>query len=137
MSIWSISVQPWSSPLTHPCPYATLARSGPEMCGTPSVVRLIVVVRRGGTNVVVEVVVVVVVVDEVDVVVVSAEVGSGIESGPSPGVHPPTSIIATVATLLQRTYPILPGRISFHGAKLPVFNDSKGILAAGLGSPEE
>jgi hypothetical protein len=77
------------------------------------------------------------VVDEVDVVVVSAEVGNGIESGPSPGVHAPTSIIATVATLLQRTCPILPGCISFHVAKMPLFNYSKGILAAGLGSPEE
>jgi hypothetical protein len=82
-------------------------------------------------------VVVVVVVDEVDVVVVSAEVGNGIESGPSPGVHAPTSIIATVATLLQRTRLILPGCISFHVAKMPLFNYSKGILAAGLGSPEE
>ena len=85
----------------------------------------------------VEVVVVVVVVDEVDVVVVSAEVGSGIESGPSPGVHAPTSIIATVATLLQRTCLILPGCISFDGAKVSLFDDFKGILAAGLGSPEE
>ena len=67
------------------------------------------------------VVVVVVVVDEVDVVVVSAEVGSGIESGPSPGAHAPTSITPTIATLFQRTCLILPGRISFAGAKTPLF----------------
>lgn len=101
--IWSMSVQPWSSPLTQPCPYATLARSGPEMCGTPSVVRLIVTERRGGTSVVVVVVVVVDVVVVDVVVVVSAEVGSGMESGPSPGVHAPMSITPTIATLFQRT----------------------------------
>ena len=87
------------------------------MCGTPSVVRLMVAVRRGGTSVVVVVDVDVVVVVDVDVVVVSGEVGKGIESGPSPGVHAPTSITPTIATLFQRTCPILSDHIAPIGAK--------------------
>ena len=58
------------------------------MCATPSVVRRIVASNVGGTSVVVVVVVVVGgIVDVVVVVVVFGEVGSGIDSGPSPGVH--------------------------------------------------
>jgi phosphotransferase system glucose/maltose/N-acetylglucosamine-specific IIC component len=57
------------------------------MCGTPSVVRRIVASNVGGTTVVLVVVVVVVVVVDVVLVVVSGEVGSGIDSGPSPGLH--------------------------------------------------
>jgi hypothetical protein len=48
---------------------------------------------------------VVVVVVVVVVLVVSAEVGRGIDSGPSPGEHAAASITPTTATEIQRTEP--------------------------------
>ena len=63
------------------------------------------------------------------VVVVSGEVGSGIESGPSPGVHAPTSITPTIATLFQRTCSILPdGRVGSR-AKTLVLQELSGVRA--------
>jgi len=41
----------------------------------------------------------------VEVVVVFAEVGSGIDSGPSPGEHDAATTMVTIATRLQRTRP--------------------------------
>jgi hypothetical protein len=62
------------------------------------VVRRIVASKRGGTNVVVDVVAGV-------VVVVSGDVGSGIDSGPSPGEHAATSSNPTIATRAIPTGP--------------------------------
>lgn len=78
------------------------------MCGTPSVVRLIVASYLEGTIVVVVVVegmVVVVVAGSVVVVVVvvSAEVGRGIDFGPSLGVHAATSTPLATTSEIQRT----------------------------------
>jgi NAD+ synthase (glutamine-hydrolysing) len=76
------------------------------MCGTPSVVRLIVASYLAGTIVVVVVVLVVDVVDSgivVLVVVVSAEVGSGIDFGPSLGVHAAASTTLATIAAIQRT----------------------------------
>jgi hypothetical protein len=42
------------------------------------------------------------------VVVVSPDVGSGIESGPSPGVHAAANITPTIAKAFQRTLAIVP-----------------------------
>jgi hypothetical protein len=63
------------------------------MCATPSVVRRIVASYVGGTRVVVVVVVVVEL-----VVLLSADVGRGIDSGPSPGEHAASNKAPTVIT---------------------------------------
>ena len=67
-----------------------------------------VTLSQGGTSVVVVVDVVVLVVLVVLVVVVSPDVGSGIESGPSPGVHAAANITPTIAKAFQRTLAIVP-----------------------------
>ena len=64
--------------------------------------------KVGGTIVVVVVGIVVVVVVDVLLVVVSAEVGRGIDSGPSLGVHEVAIIKLTITTLNQRTQSIVP-----------------------------
>src|SRR6187402_2926638 len=73
------------------------------MCDTPSVVRRMVASYLDGAREVAGAVVAEVVVDVVDVVVVAAEVGSGIDSGPSPGEHAEATSTPAMTSPVQRT----------------------------------